>query len=127
MSAPTLRPAAALARAALAYPGVLEEFPWGDRVAKVDGRVFAFLGPEESADPRVSLKLPHSGHYALSLECCQPTSHGLGKSGWVTIELEHPACPDPDLLLDWLDESYRTRAGRKNLALLDASPVRPRA
>jgi predicted DNA-binding protein (MmcQ/YjbR family) len=112
---------ALLARSAAAYPGATEDCPWGERVAKVDGKVFVFLGPDESTEPSVSLKLPRSAHYALSLETCRPTSHGLGKSGWVTVQLGHPSSPDRELLLEWLEESYRARAGRRNLALLDTT------
>ncbi|MGH7487040.1 MAG: MmcQ/YjbR family DNA-binding protein, partial [bacterium] len=70
--------AALLARSALSYPGATEEFPWGDRVAKVDRKVFAFLSSDDSLEPSVSLKLPRSAHYAVTLECCRPTSYGLG-------------------------------------------------
>src|ERR1700722_476810 len=96
-----------LARAASRYPEATEAFPWGERVAKVNKKIFAFLGRDETDDPAVSLKLPHSGLYAISLACSVPTTHGLGRASWVTVFLDHPECPDTDLLLDWLDESYR--------------------
>ncbi len=35
---------AALREHALSYPEASEEFPWGERVIKVRGKVFAFLG-----------------------------------------------------------------------------------
>lgn len=117
--------AALLADSAAGYPGATEDFPWGERVAKVDQKVFLFLSPDESAAPSASLKLPHSGHYALSLASCQPTGHGLGKSAWITIRLDQPDSPDSELLLDWLDESYRARAGKRRIAALDAAPLRP--
>jgi predicted DNA-binding protein (MmcQ/YjbR family) len=110
---------ALLARTAAAYPGATEDFPWGERVAKVGGKVFAFLGTDDSSEPSVSLKLPRSAHYALSLEACRPTAYGLGKAGWVSIQLGRPSSPEPELLLEWLEESYRARAGRSNLAALD--------
>jgi predicted DNA-binding protein (MmcQ/YjbR family) len=116
--------AALLVRSAARYPGATEDFPWGERVAKVDQKVFLFLSPDESTEPSASLKLRRSGHYALSLASCRPTSHGLGKSGWITIQLEQPDSPDPELLLDWLDESYRARAGKRRISALDASPIR---
>jgi predicted DNA-binding protein (MmcQ/YjbR family) len=124
VSGPTQPIAARLAQAAGGYPGATEDFPWGERVAKVDQKVFLFLSLDESLEPSVSLKLPYSAHYALSLACSQPTSHGLGKSGWVTIQLEHQACPDVEFLLDWLDESYRARAGRRRITALDSAPIR---
>ena len=68
MSGPKHPIAARLAQAAGAYPGSTEDFPWGERVAKVDQKVFLFLSPDESLEPSVSLKLPCSAHYALSLD-----------------------------------------------------------
>lgn len=124
MSRPRHPVAARLAHAAGGYSGATEDFPWGERVAKVDQEVFLFLSPDESLEPSVPLKLPYSAQHARSLACSKPTSHGLGQSGWVSIELEHPGCPDVELLVDWLDESYRARAGRQRIAALDAAPIR---
>lgn len=111
---------AALIRAADQFPGSWEDFPWGERVAKVGKKVFAFLGRDGSDEPSVSFKLPESCHQALILKCCEPTSHGLGRSGWVTIRLDHADCPGLDVLLDWLDESYRAIAPIKLITQLDA-------
>ena len=36
--------AAELRACALSFPGAHEEFPWGERVAKVGKKVFVFLG-----------------------------------------------------------------------------------
>ena len=119
MSEPRDPVAALLARGAAGYPGATEDFPWGERVAKVGGKVFVFLGVDDSTEPSVSLKLPRSAHYALSLESCRPTGHGLGKADWVTIQLGRSDSPDAELLLEWLEESYRARAGTRNIATLD--------
>jgi predicted DNA-binding protein (MmcQ/YjbR family) len=110
----------ALIRAADQFPGSWEDFPWGEPVAKVGKKVFAFLGSDGAEDPHVSLKLPESCHQALTLGCCQPTGHGLGRAGWVTIGLGQDDCPPLDVLLDWLDESYRAIAPAKLIARLDA-------
>ena len=99
-----------LIRAAAGYPGAYEEFPWGEPVAKVNKKIFAFLGLTGRAGAAVAFKLPHSAPHALSLDATEPTSHGLGKSCWVTVHLDHPACPDQESLLEWLDESYRAIA-----------------
>ena len=40
---------ACCATLALSYPGAHEEFPWGERVVKVKGKVFVFLGARGSA------------------------------------------------------------------------------
>ena len=39
----------ALRAHALAYPGAREAFPWGERVVKVGGKVFVFLGGGRTA------------------------------------------------------------------------------
>jgi hypothetical protein len=33
-------------------------------------------------------------------------AYGLGKHGWVTIQIGHTSRPAVELLLDWIDESY---------------------
>jgi predicted DNA-binding protein (MmcQ/YjbR family) len=116
---------AALVVAAAQYPESREDFPWGTRVAKVSKKVFAFFGRDDSAQPSVSVKLPDSVEHALSLACAEPTSHGLGKSGWVTIDLDHPDCPDLELLLDWIDESYRAVAPARLVAHLGQQSAYP--
>jgi hypothetical protein len=46
----------------------------------------------------------------------------LARSGWVTVRLDGADCPGVDVLLDWLDESYRAIAPVKLVAQLDAQP-----
>jgi predicted DNA-binding protein (MmcQ/YjbR family) len=114
-----------LRAAALAYPGAVEEFPWGERVVKVGGRVFVFLGADGD-ELSVSAKLPHSGALALALPFAAPTGYGLGRSGWVTASFTRAADVPVDLVLSWIDESYRARAPRKLIAKLDAgTPAAP--
>jgi predicted DNA-binding protein (MmcQ/YjbR family) len=114
--------AAALVQAASQFPGAWEDFPWGERVAKVGKKVFAFLGRDGDDEPHVSVKLPESYHQALTLTCCEPTGYGLGRAGWVTIHLQHADCPSLGVLVDWLDESYRAIAPNKLIEQLDADP-----
>jgi predicted DNA-binding protein (MmcQ/YjbR family) len=111
------KPAAKLLALALGYPGASEEFPWGERVVKVDGRIFVFLGDADVAK-HVTLKLPHSHPAALALPGAAPTGYGLGKAGWVTIPLAS-AIPF-DVFADWLDESYRAVAKKRRIAELPA-------
>jgi predicted DNA-binding protein (MmcQ/YjbR family) len=111
---------AALVRAARQFPGAWEDVPWGERVAKVGKKVFAFLGRDGDDEPHVSVKLPESCHQALTLTCCEPTGYGMGRAGWVTIRLHDPDCPSLGVLLDWLDESYRAIAPHKLIDQLDA-------
>jgi predicted DNA-binding protein (MmcQ/YjbR family) len=103
---------------ALSYPGAHEEFPWGERVVKVKGKVFVFLGREDPIG--LSVKLPQSGLMALALPFASPTGYGLGKAGWVTAQFEPREKPPVDVLKAWIDESYRAVAPKKLVAELEA-------
>ena len=118
------RPEAVLLRAfALGYPEAYEEFPWGERVAKVKGKVFVFLGMDGD-DLGLSVKLPQSGMLALGLPFASPTGYGLGKSGWVTARFTAKDKPPLDMLRKWIEESYRAVAPKNLVAKLDEPPSR---
>jgi predicted DNA-binding protein (MmcQ/YjbR family) len=122
MAASIAKTAATLRSFALDLPGAWEDFPWeDDRTAKVGKKVFAFLGSAEPGERyRISLKLPDSAEQALALGCCEPTGYGLGRASWVTIDVSAPDCPPVEVLLDWIEESYRTIAPRTLVRELDA-------
>ena len=122
MAASIAKTAARLRTFALGLPGAWEDFPWeDDRTAKVGKKVFAFLGGAEPDDPyRISLKLPDSVEQALALDCCEPTGYGLGRASWVTINVSAADCPPVEVLLDWIEESYRTVAPKTLVRELDA-------
>lgn len=103
---------------ALTLPETREEFPWGERVVKVRGKVFVFLGRRDGGDePAVTVKLVESHGHALSLEGARPTGYGLGRAGWVTL----PVTDVPlETLRDWVEESYRIVAPARLVAELDA-------
>ena len=124
MTAELKRTAATLRGFALGLPGAWEDFPWeDDMVAKVGKKVFAFLGRAEvGVDYRISLKLPDSVEQALALRCCEPTGYGLGRASWVTISLAGDDCPPVEVLLDWVEESYRAIAPKRAVKLLDGQP-----
>jgi predicted DNA-binding protein (MmcQ/YjbR family) len=105
---------------ALSLPEAVEDHPWGDDVAKVRGKIFVFLGGAASPRPRMTVKLAESNSHALAIEGAEPTGYGLGKSGWVTVPLEAPGVT-PDLLRDWIEESYRIVAPQLLVAQLDAA------
>jgi len=108
---------------ALRYPETHEDFPWGERVIKVKGKVFLFLGGKD-ADLSLSVKLPSSGLIALGLPFASPTAYGLAKSGWVTARFGPKAKPPLDVLRAWIDESYRAVAPKKLVATLgDGAPA----
>ena len=108
-----------LIAAALAYPEATLDHPWGHPALKVRGKAFVFLAA--FADGlSFSVKLPASAPMALMLPFAQPTGYGLGKSGWVSARFPPGTPPPEDLLLEWMDESYRAIAPKKLVATLGA-------
>ena len=114
---------AALRTHALSYPDAREDFPWGERVVKVRGKVFLFLGKGESLS--LSVKLPGSASIALGLPFTAPTAYGLGKSGWITARFEKGMKPPIEMLKQWIDESYRAVAPKRLAAALDGREAPP--
>ncbi|MFN2484690.1 MAG: MmcQ/YjbR family DNA-binding protein [Candidatus Limnocylindria bacterium] len=110
-----------LRRRAFAYPGAYEDHPWGESVAKVDGKVFAFFGMADDRGRHTgfTVKLPASSEGALMLPFVESTGYGLGPSGWVTVRPPEDWPVDP--FMDWLDESYRAVAKKARIAELDAN------
>jgi len=110
---------------AMGFPGATEDFPWGERVAKVNGKVFVFLGadPVARAGLGLSVKLPISCEEALELPFTRPTAYGLGKAGWVSASFGPKDAPPVAILKSWIEESYRSIAPKKLLADLDRSGV----
>lgn len=100
---------------ALRLPGATEDFPWGERVAKVNKKVFVFLGcdPVPGGEMGLSVKLPESGQEALDLPFTKPTGYGLGKSGWVTATFGPKDRPPVEILKAWIRESYLAVAPKK--------------
>jgi predicted DNA-binding protein (MmcQ/YjbR family) len=105
---------------ALQYPEAAEEFPWGERVIKVNKKVFVFLGRSDRG-LSMSTKLPNSGVAALTLPFAEPTGYGLGKNGWVTARFNSDQKPPVQLLCRWIDESYRAVAPKKLIDRLPSS------
>jgi predicted DNA-binding protein (MmcQ/YjbR family) len=104
--------AAALRTYALALPGAYEEFPWGERVIKVNKKIFVFMHGSRD-ELRVTTKLPRSYGAALLAPFAKPTGYNLGKSGWVTSSFGKGDAPPFDILRSWIDESYRAVAPKK--------------
>lgn len=105
--------AAALREYALSLPGATEDFPWGERVVKVNKKVFVFLGMaagDGAAGLGMSVKLPESAERVLELPYAKPTGYGLGKSGWVTLKFAPNDRPDVEPLLALVEESWRAVA-----------------
>jgi len=118
--------AASLRKRALAYPHTKEDFPWGHSAFKVKGKGFLFTYlDEESGVLSLSMKLPLSGPMALTLPFATPTQYGMGKHGWVTSTFAATDDIPLDMLLEWMDESFRTIAPDKVVAQLEESEIRP--
>jgi predicted DNA-binding protein (MmcQ/YjbR family) len=96
----------------LAKPGAYEDHPWGERVAKVGKKVFVFFGVNESDEAGMSVKLPQSQPLALAQPGVRATGYGLGKAGWVSVRFAEAGLP-PEMLREWIDESYRTIAPKR--------------
>ncbi|MGW0970060.1 MmcQ/YjbR family DNA-binding protein [Streptomyces sp. NPDC002516] len=108
---------------ALGLPGAAEEFPWGETVAKVNKKVFVFLGLDDGSHPMgvtVKLKDEAAHAHALTSPGAEPAGYGLGRAGWVRIPLEERGAPAAELLCDWVEESYRAIAPKRLIAELDA-------
>ena len=120
--------ATAMREFALGLPGAHEDMPWGERVAKVNKKVFVFLGkPDPDAGQlRFSVKLPQSSGWALSMPFTEPTGYGLGKSGWVTSKFQVNDAIPIDMLLEWVDESFRAIAPKHVLAQLEQPETPPK-
>src|SRR3954470_6701646 len=102
----------------LAYPETTEEFPWDESAFKVKGKTFVFMRADPG-DLSFSVKLPKSRKKALAFPGSEPTHYGLGAKGWVTLR---PSAKTPlDLLLSFVDESYRAIAPKRVLEQLTGS------
>ena len=106
-----------LRRAALTYPEAHEDFPWGETAIKVRGKMFLLMHRGEDRFG-ATMKLPASRYFALEYPFAKPTGYGLGRSGWISATFEAGEPPAMDVLLAWLDESYRAVAPKKLVATL---------
>ena len=111
---------ATLAEFALGFPEAWADEPWGDAVVKVGRKIFVFISGPASTDPMITVKLPESREHALSLPGSAPTGYGLGKHGWVTIPVDRMHDEDEEVLLDFVEESYRAVATKTSIKRLDA-------
>ena len=111
---------------ALGLPGATEEFPWGETVAKVNKKVFVFLGVDDGSHPLgLTVKLTDEAAHAHALTSpgAEPAGYGLGRAGWVRIPLAEQGAPAAELLCDWVEESYRAIAPKRLIAEVDAGKL----
>jgi predicted DNA-binding protein (MmcQ/YjbR family) len=115
---------AILRKRALAYPETTENFPWGHSAFKVKGKSFLFTYLDEKDKfLSMSMKLPLSGNLALSFAFARATEYGLGKHGWVTSIFKADDDVPVEILLEWMDESFRAVAPTRVLALMEEDAV----
>ncbi|RJL34602.1 MmcQ/YjbR family DNA-binding protein [Bailinhaonella thermotolerans] len=114
---------------ALGLPEAGEEFPWEESVIKVNKKVFVFLGVEEPTErwrPGFTVKLPESAGHALAVPGAERAGYNLGRAGWVWLPFTGDL-PDPEVLFDWVEESYRAVAPKRLVKELDARVGGPAA
>lgn len=114
--------------AAARYPEAERAFLFGDHeVYRVKKKVFIWLGDAENGGTYVSVKLKDTQDAALTLPFTEPASYGMAKWGWIGATFPKGKVP-MDMVLAWIEESYRHTAPKKLLKLLDeqsgkAAPV----
>lgn len=106
---------------ALDLPEAWRDHPWGDIAMKVRKKAFVFSGQSASGEWGLSVKLPQSGQVVLEMPIASPTGYGLGKSGWVSFELEDSDLPPASMLREFVVESYRAIAPKTLVKALDAA------
>ena len=89
-------------------PGATEDYPWGEVVWKVKGKVFTF-GGENSA--HFTIKSTLDKQAALVMHPQIAVAPYVGRFGWVIIEV----IDDETLQLtrDLIDDSYESIVGKK--------------
>jgi len=97
---------------AAGLPEAWEDHPWGETVYKVGKKVFVFFGVLESdTGLRLTVKLRDSHDEAMAFDWVQPAAYGLDRGGWVTCVA--PNDTPADMIIGWIDESYRLVAPRR--------------
>jgi predicted DNA-binding protein (MmcQ/YjbR family) len=88
----------------LAMPGAWQDEPWdGDIVAKVDKKIFAFLGGE-TVGVKSGGDRDEADEWLLRYPEDVRVMAYIGRSGWNTLRM-NGAIPD-DEILEAIDESY---------------------
>lgn len=108
---------------ALSLPATFEDHPWDDTVVKVNNKVFVFLGPEETPESGMSVKLGDSHEQALGVPGAAPTGYRLGRAGWVDVPFQD-STPPLQVLKDWVEESYRQIAPKRLVSEIDKAAKR---
>src|SRR5687767_7442475 len=105
---------------ALGFPEAYEDHPWGEDVVKVNKKIFVFFGVSEGASFGCTTKLPGSREFAMAFPFTVPSGYGLGKAGWISSTFAKGDDIPVDMLMDWIDESYRAVAPKRLSRQLDS-------
>lgn len=104
---------------ALSLPQTDEAFPWGERALRVRKKAFVFMRLDDDL-LSFGVKLPQSRNQALALPFAHPTHYGLGKHGWVTIEIKKPTRALTERCKAWIRESFLAVAPKRVAETIDA-------
>lgn len=88
--------------------GATEDYPWGDVVWKVKGKLFAGTGETGEA---VTVKATLDKQAVLIQHPDIEVAKYVGKYGWVTVNLR--SADTLELALELIDESYDAVVARK--------------
>jgi predicted DNA-binding protein (MmcQ/YjbR family) len=98
----------------LARPGAVADEPWeGDQVAKVGGKIFAFLG-EGSLGVKCGRDADEAAELRLRFPDTATVMPYIGRYGWNSIVLDDAIgdIPDDDELRELVDASYEAVVAR---------------
>lgn len=91
----------------LGKPGAWQDEPWeGDIVAKVDQKIFAFVGSGESVGVKCGANRAEADEWVLQYPDDARVMAYIGRSGWNTLVVGG-AIPDEEIL-EAVDASYDT-------------------
>jgi len=93
----------------LSREGVVEEYPWGDVVWKVRGKIFAV---SSDGSNRVTIKSSPGEQSRLIEHPAIEVAKYVGRFGWVTITIKSKKTLQ--LALELIDESYDSIATRRS-------------
>jgi predicted DNA-binding protein (MmcQ/YjbR family) len=109
----------------LSKPGAVRDEPWeGDTVAKVGGKIFAFVGSPEGASVGVKCGVGRedADEWLLHYPDDAAAMAYIGRFGWNTLRYGG-AIPDPEIL-EAVDESYAAVVAKLPKRLRPSAPAR---
>ncbi len=93
----------------LSFPNAVEDYPWGDIVYKIKGKLFAATG--RSLPLQVTVKAEPADADSLIQQPFIERAAYVGRYGWVTVTVEDPETLN--LLLGLIEVSYDLVRGKR--------------